>query len=60
MRYKVIFQMTSGTGNRASSAVEYYVLAEAREAANQWRQISNSFFAWVWDGTGWIEYAPIP
>ncbi len=60
MKFKVIFQMTSGSGNRASSATEFYVYAEAVSAAEQWREISNSFFAWVWDGSTWTEYAPIP
>ena len=60
MKYKVVFINTSGSGNRSSSAVSFYKLAVAQSAAEQWREIDISYYAYLWNGSTWTEYAPIP
>ena len=60
MKYKVMFNLTSGSGNRSMANAEFYVKEEAISACEAWREIGTGYFAILWDGSTWTKYEPIP
>ena len=62
MKYKVLLMNgDAGTsGNRGSATISFYTLANAQNCCEQYRQLGASSYAYLWDGSTWTEYAPIP
>ena len=60
MKYKVMFSVSSTTGNRGVGNAEFYVYNEAVAACQQWVQLGAPHVAYLWNGEDWTTYAPIP
>ena len=59
MKIKVIWAVLHSSG-RGYAQSEFYVLQEAQDAAAQYVEMSSDFRAYLWDGSSWTTYAPIP
>lgn len=60
MKYKVLYQISSSGSNRGMASASFYTRAQANASADEWRQFGEQFYAYVWDGSAWVTYAPIP
>jgi len=60
MKYKVIFSRATTSSNEGMANAEFYVLQEAIAACDGWRQISSGHTAFLFNGSDWVIYAPIP
>ena len=60
MKFKVIFNYSGGSGRAGLANSEFYVLAEAQQAAQQWTELGSPYVAYLWDGESWTHYVPIP
>jgi hypothetical protein len=65
MKYKVmLYTNTSGGGNPdAAGSFSFYIKAQALVCCEQWRDLSSQYtsrVAYLWDGSTWSEYAPVP
>ena len=52
MKYKVIFNLSAGGGDRGLTSESFYTRAGALSAATAWSEIAGAD-AWWWDGTSW-------
>jgi len=60
MKYKVVYLFTSGSGRAGMAESSFYTRAAAEQSAAQWREISGNQEAFLWDGSSWTTYSPIP
>ena len=59
MKYKVVLSSDGGS-ERGLATLSFYTRNQAVFAANTWRELGTSFTAYLWDGSTWTIYAPIP
>ena len=60
MKYKVLYLYSPGGSSAGMAEASFYTKAAAVQSADSWRQIDGNKFAWLWDGSTWTTYAPIP
>jgi hypothetical protein len=59
MKYKVILAL-DGSGETGAASVSFYTKSQAQASATQWREQGAGYLAYLWDGSAWTLYAPIP
>jgi hypothetical protein len=61
MKYKVLLRDSTSSRSGIAS-VSFYTRAQATACAQEWVSTFGaiSFYAYVWDGSTWTEYAPAP
>ena len=59
MKYKVIY-FESASGKSGATSASFYTRNQATESAQQWRALGSTFYAYLWDGSSWTAYEPIP
>ena len=61
MKYKVILYNANGAPEvDTSGSFTFFRRDDAERCVNSWRSISVAYYAWLWDGEDWTQYAPIP
>lgn len=59
MKYKVIY-LQSGSGKSGMANAEFYKKATAVTSAETWRELGGDRYAYLFDGSSWTAYDPIP
>lgn len=60
MKYKVIIDHNSSPNFNNGVSFSFYTRASAAECCEQWRQQNANSYAYLWDGSTWTYYAPVP
>jgi len=59
MKYKVMATVPAVAGD-AGFNFSFYTRAQAEEFCNTYRAIAGAGYAFLWDGSTWTTYAPVP
>ena len=52
MRFKVIYNLSAGGGDRGLTSESFYTKSQAYNSALAWSEIAGAD-AWWWDGSNW-------
>lgn len=55
MKFKVIFNLTAGGGDRGLAVTSFFRYQDARNSAMSWSELSGAS-AHVWNGSDWESY----
>ena len=59
MKYKCLFFITS-SGKSGLTESHFYRKTDAISACEQWREQGGDYYAYLWNGSIWAQYFPIP
>jgi len=64
MKFKVFLSVgttpSSPSSGDAGGTLTFYTKSQAVACCEAWRNIDSKYFAYLWDGSQWIEYIQIP
>lgn len=61
MKYKVIlYNDGSAAAVDNAGSFSFYTRSQATEFVQSWRELAGTFGGYLWDGSTWTTYPPIP